>query len=310
MLGLATDDQQRVAVAQSLGALGALPSSIDASEQIVRLANALWVQQGIALKPSFTATMRDRFGAPVRGADFARNPKQAVDAIKAWASAQTNGHIPKVFEQLDPSTVVVLANALYAKLTWLFEANPNATTARPFTRADATIVQAPTMTLSVPHGAAETVNGIDMVSIPYRGDYEMVVAATPDPSALAALDRPLTGGFTLTVRMPRFESRSTFDLLTELRPILPNTFGSAPDLTGLGLSGVVVDQAVHKAWTKTDEKGTEGAAVTSIDIAASAPPPKTIVLDKTFTYIVRHRPTGLILFMGRVDDPNAPAPPG
>ena len=76
----------------------------------------------------------------------------------------------------------------------------------------------------------------------------------------------------------------------------------------MGLTGVFVDQAIHKAWTKTDEKGTEGAAVTAISIAASAPPPKEVVLDKPFTYIVRHRPTGLIVFMGRVDDPTAAVP--
>jgi serpin B len=132
VLGLAADDQQRIAVAQALAALGEIPPGTDPSEQVVRLANALWTQKGLPLKPAFTATMRDRFGAPVREVDFTANSAQAVDAINKWASEQTNGRIPKVFAQLDPTTVVVLANALYAKLTWLFEADPTKTANRSF----------------------------------------------------------------------------------------------------------------------------------------------------------------------------------
>lgn len=273
----------------------------------MKLANALWVQEGLTLKPSFTASMRDGFGAPVRNADFAGNPNEALAEINAWVSEQTNGRITKVFEQIDPATKVALANALYAKLTWLFEANPKATINRPFTRSDGTVVQVPTMVLGLPHGASEVVNGVEMTALPYRGDYEMVVAATADPKPLAGLDRPIAGEYSLTVRMPRFETRSAFDLKDELGAVLPLTFGPSPDLTAMGVLGGVAGN--HRAWTKTDESGTEGAAVTAITIAVSAPPPKEVVLARPFTYIVRHRPTGLVVFMGRVSDPSAPVPP-
>jgi serpin B len=307
LLGIDSADQQRAAVAQALAALGSLPDGFDPKEQVVKLANALWVQTGLTLKPSFTTAMRDGFGAPVRTVDFAGHPTEALAAINTWASEQTDGHINKVFEQIDPGTIVALANALYAKLTWRFEADPNATGNRPFTRPDGSVVQAPTMRLGVPHGASEVVNGVEMTAIPYRGDYEMVVAATADPRPLAALDRPIGGEYSLTVRMPRFETRSAFDLKAELGAVLPLTLGPHPDLTGMGLQdGWVAGN--HRAWTKTDESGTEGAAVTVMTIAVSAPPPKEVVLDRTFTYIVRHRPTGLVVFMGRVTDPTAPVP--
>lgn len=307
VLGIESTDQQRNAVTQALASLAMVPPNFDSQEQVVRVANALWVQKGLALKPSFVASMREGFGAPVRPIDFASSPGKATDAINSWASEQTFGHIPKIVDGVNPGTLVVLANALYAKLTWLFEADPQQTTTAPFTRSDRRVVQTPTMQLSVPHGAAETVEGVDMAAIPYRGDYEMVVAATGDPRLLGALDRPLIGEYSLSVRMPMFEARSSFDLLRELASLLPRTFGPTPDLSEMGVIGAV-DKAVHSAWTKTDEHGTEGAAVTVITVAASAPPPRTIVLDKTFTYIVRHKPTGLVVFMGRVDDPTAPVP--
>ena len=59
----------------------------------------------------------------------------AADAINAWTSTQTHGKIPKLFDDLDPSTVLVLANAVYFHADWQTKFNKAETRPGPFTTA-------------------------------------------------------------------------------------------------------------------------------------------------------------------------------
>ncbi len=54
-----------------------------------------------------------------------------------------------------------------------------------------------------------------------------------------------------------------------------------------------------------DEKGTEAAAVTSMDFLTSGPPEPDlrIVADRPFLWAITHQDTGSILFVGRLLDP-------
>ena len=54
---------------------------------------------------------------------------------------------------------------------------------------------------------------------------------------------------------------------------------------------------------RVDEEGTEAAAATGVSIGPSSAPP-TIVADRPFLFFIRDRPTGLVLFAGRVADPS------
>ena len=54
-----------------------------------------------------------------------------------------------------------------------------------------------------------------------------------------------------------------------------------------------------------DEAGTEAAAATVVTMRKGKAPGKPIefVADHPFVFVIRHRATGCILFMGRVADP-------
>ena len=62
----------------------------------------------------------------------------------------------------------------------------------------------------------------------------------------------------------------------------------------------------HRAFVKIDEKGAEAAAVTLPVAGAKDKGPGSLsefIADEPFLFFIRHDPTGLILFMGRVSDP-------
>ncbi len=70
---------------------------------------------------------------------------------------------------------------------------------------------------------------------------------------------------------------------------------------------VYINDVVQKTFVKVDEEGTEAAAVTAIPMRAlSMQKPKLIVFraDRPFMFMIRHVPSGCILFMGRVMRPS------
>jgi len=68
---------------------------------------------------------------------------------------------------------------------------------------------------------------------------------------------------------------------------------------------LAIEQVMHKAFINVDEEGTEAAAATSVAIAkvTAAESLKIFRADHPFVFLIRHNPTGSILFMGRIQNP-------
>jgi serpin B len=68
-----------------------------------------------------------------------------------------------------------------------------------------------------------------------------------------------------------------------------------------------ISAVIHKAFVAVDEEGTEAAAATAVLMSKNGMPhdnPKEFTADHPFVFMIRHRSTGAILFMGRVAEPN------
>ena len=61
--------------------------------------------------------------------------------------------------------------------------------------------------------------------------------------------------------------------------------------------------AYHKAYIAVNEEGTEASAATGI-VAGIVSLPKQMYVNTPFVYLIRHKQSGTILFMGRVTDPS------
>jgi len=69
---------------------------------------------------------------------------------------------------------------------------------------------------------------------------------------------------------------------------------------------LVIDKVIHKAFVEVNEIGTEAAAATAVivaEITSVGPPIPLFRADHPFLFLIRHNPTGSILFLGRVDNP-------
>jgi serpin B len=312
------------AVAPAAAALAcAIESHAAAGGNQLAIGNAIWGQQGMPFQPSFLSTLANGYGAPLQQVDFATDPGGATSTINQWVANQTQGAIPSLFHpgDLDASTRLVLANAVYFKGTWATAFDPSATRPRPFTLSDGTVVSTPTMTANVglSHGSGP---GFSVVELPYRGNQIAMDFLLPD-GALSALESSLTastllsalGSLSYQTKVQLFVPKFSFDTRVVLNPVLegmgmrdvfsPNT----ANLSGIdGRQDLYVSLAVQKAMVEVDEQGTVAAAATGTGVTATiAVLPTTITIDHPFLFLIRDTSTGSVIFMGRVEDPRAGA---
>lgn len=66
-----------------------------------------------------------------------------------------------------------------------------------------------------------------------------------------------------------------------------------------------ISKVKHKTFIEVNEKGTEAAAVTSVEIVVtSIEPSSQFIADRPFLFVIREKYTNSILFMGWVEDPS------
>jgi serpin B len=85
-------------------------------------------------------------------------------------------------------------------------------------------------------------------------------------------------------------------------------FSNQADFSGIAkVESLCIDRVVHKAFVEVDEEGTEAAAAAGVMMRPTAirvqPQAVTFRADHPFVYVIRHRDSGAILFMGRLADP-------
>ncbi|MCK4332236.1 MAG: hypothetical protein KAV40_01510, partial [Thermoplasmatales archaeon] len=70
-----------------------------------------------------------------------------------------------------------------------------------------------------------------------------------------------------------------------------------------------ISKVIHKAFIDVNEEGTEAAAATAVTMTTSinGDGSSRIVFDcnHPFMYLIQHKQTGTILFMGSINDPLA-----
>jgi serine protease inhibitor len=279
---------------------------------ILTVANGLFVQQGQPIGAPFLHTIAADYGAGVRTVDF--GSPQAADEINDWVKAQTADRIQKLFDSLDPSTKLVLANAVYLKADWASPFAGQPTTNAAFTTAAGKQIAVPTMRQTTSFEYLKT-DGWQAVALPYAGGTLAMwvivpTGATPladllTPATLSQISTGLhpTG---VTLSLPKWKSTTNLDLGTALQALgMHAAFSADADFSGIA-PGLFISQAVHRATITVDEWGTEAAAVTGLAMAAGAIMPQvTLDVDHPFAYAIVQQSTGAVLFEGSVADPTA-----
>lgn len=288
----------------------------------VRVSNGLWFDEEFVPDPGFLAANADYFGAAARKLDF-RAPG-APATINQWVSEETEGLIDGIIQEIDPAVVMYLINTLYFKADWQMPFDPAQTRDRTF-ETPSGAVETPFM-----HRTGDMTYFQDLgatgVALPYLDSSLAFFALLPDGGTtprdwLAAQDSTtlfatisrLSQQPTVMVdlALPAFEVRDEDSLLDELTQLgLGVAFDpGAADFSKMNESrarNVFISDVLHKTYIRVDEKGTEAAAVTSVEISLTSLPvvDQTMTLDHPFVYGVLDLSTGTPLFVGLLEDPS------
>jgi len=288
----------------------------------IQVANALWIQKGIHIRPQYLETTREHYGAGLKQTDFQASPAQARDDINLWVEENTNGRI----EDLIPAggvtslTRLILTNAIYFKGTWAKTFPEKNTRPLPFHLANGEEIEAPLMYQSLESSYAK-VKDLQILQLPYEGGQMSLILLLPERlDGLPDLENQLSSDNLskwiealerqeVRVYLPRFKMTTLFSLNQPLQEMgMAQAFqpGQA-DFSGInGKRDLLIDSVVHKAFVEVNEEGTEAAAATGVVMrTTSVRPAESPVFraDRPFLFFVRHEKTGLILFLGRLSDP-------
>jgi serpin B len=112
-----------------------------------------------------------------------------------------------------------------------------------------------------------------------------------------------------TIALPRLKLEYGIDLKQPLTKLgLRRTFDHTAEFTDVSDPGIFVDRTLHKAVVEVNEEGTVAAASTVVaapTLAIERGKPFNMIVDHPFFFAICDRPTGLILFLGIVQEPGA-----
>ena len=287
-------------------------------------ANSAWFDEGFSVDPLYLKRIESEMEAEAFVKDLDTNA--AREAVNAWVSGKTNGLIPSLLDQnMAKEAVLALINTLYFKAKWSDPFDANDTDEREFILKDGSRVSVPFLNeYRCDRGYIHT-DGAEGILRPYDDGKTAFLAlrATDGRSAqelAGTLDADLLAKYIasaketyMTLSMPRFTLDYGMTMNDALMALgLGRAFDqSLAEFGGMGKSefgNIYISKILQKVRIEVNEKGTEAAAATIVEMwAGSAMPvkePVVLTLDSPYVYAVVDLQTGIPLFIGCMDDPS------
>ena len=280
----------------------------------VNIANYIALNKDFSLNKDFAKTVGDSYQAGIESLDF-RSAKTTA-RINDWCKEHTDGMIPKIIDQVDPSAVSYLMNAIYFNGTWQdkFDAhNTKEENFRGYTRNIQKVqmmhqVKTFLYTENDMYKAVEQPYGNGTycmtVLLPNEGKSVKEMLSQLDAEKLAKLNDGMDYCM-VNLKLPKFKSELELplnDIISSLgAPAIFNP--SQANFSHFANGNFFVSKMLQKAKIEVSEQGTKAAAVTAAIMLTSMAPMQLrhvdFHADRPFVYLIQERQSGAILFMGQ-----------
>ena len=275
----------------------------------VKIADAVWVDNGLTLQEKFKNTVSDSFGAEVETVDFSAAEK-TCDVINSWCDKNTEGLIPKIItpDLINDNTGLCLTNSLYFESGWSGEPWNVSDTEESFGKIEKTKYMTCTGDRYYENDKAtafgrDYANGVSFIGIlpNDEGDFNL------EDLDIGGLLKSNPEYDEVDCKMPKlnFETSTVLnDMLSSLG--LDNLFSSNADFSGIAGQNVNVDTILQKTKLELDENGAKAAAVTAVTMECMSaavenePIIKIVELTRPFAFLIYDRSNDEILFIGKV----------
>jgi len=283
----------------------------------LEIANSLWSRQGAPIKEEYKTQTKEYFDAEVRELDFS-NP-EAVKIINSWIEVKTNNKIQDMLEYIPADAFMYLINAVYFKGSWKYEFKADDNVNEAFYKADGTTINVDYMRQKTNLEYFSN-DQFSSVKLPYTDTnfYMTFIVPNSGVEINEVMVELNADNYTLwnnqyhteevTVAIPKFKYEfGTREINIELESLgLKDAFKSTADFSKITDNTILISRVLHKAFIEVNEKGSEAAAATIIEmIETSAGPNESynLTANKPFIFAICHKKTNTLMFMGKVAVP-------
>jgi len=304
----------------------------------VLVSNSVWADRRVKdlIRPDYHKTIETYYGGAFHVENFSRKAS-VVKKVNALVDRNTRGMIKDIItpDDLTEQTRMILLNTLFFEAKWMHPFQAEATWPTPFYMfGDRTKrVQMMYQKNLFDYYSCEEDN-VHAVVLPYENDRFELVALMPIESGLdqgqAAMKSILAkigdkldswlsdpSPFETRLWLPKVDLTDSVRLGDTLAALgMPSAFSpETADFSGMfdypvqpdSPERFCIEKVIHKTALKMDEYSTKAAAATAVIAAGGAmplPQPENVFrADRPFLVLIRDNGTGLILFMGRINDP-------
>lgn len=281
----------------------------------LNIANYIALNKEFKLKKKFASTIADSYQGAVESLDFT-NP-ESTKRINGWCSEHTNNMIPTIIDQVEPSAVAYILNAIYFNGTWTDKFDKNNTKKEQFNGYTRDIMYVDMMHRNAKYYYRSN-DVYSAVTLPYgSGAYSMTVILPNEGKFITDLTKTLNADTIASLRrnmeeclvdlkLPRFTTEMKLPLKGIVAKLgAPSMFDATrADFSSFANGNVYVSEMLQKAKIEVSEEGTKAAAVTMgmVKLTSMRPQePRRVDFhcDRPFVYMIQDNYTGAILFMGQ-----------
>lgn len=283
------------------------------------------------LLPEYIDLLRKYYYSDLYSLDF-NDSKGTAKYINGWVEKRTNDRIKDLVtaEQIEDSNDgLVLVNAIYFKGKWMQKFDPAKTIKDSFytsstKKSPETAKTVQMMSIKGKFPYAE-LPGCKVLEMPYEDKDLAMLFVLPDeinymttsltPKAFEEWEKSLQ-----TKEVQAYIPRFKFEVKLEGLPDKLKQMGmidafdeNRADFTGIRRAGAGGDlyimDIIHKAFVEVKEEGTEAAAATAVIMATKSvavwdEPVPIFRADRPFLYMIVHKPTNTVLFLGKFNNPD------
>lgn len=308
-------------------ALKSLQEAIKESENEnleLKIANRIWGHEHLDETAEFQESSLTFYDTSIAKVDFKESYERAREEINGWVEEYTarkiKGFLPP--GAVNQDTRLALINAIYFKGTWLHAFKPEKTHhARFFTTSDReNVVEVEMMSRTSKHSYfVDKENNCKVIELPYSGDSVAMLLVLPNEiNGVSQLEQVINTEImsqwimslentTVKVSIPKFILSQHFELKEALSKlgIIDLFEPGIADLSGISsVESLYVSHVIHKAHIDVNERGTEAAAASGVVMQKrSLDMPPEFYANHPFLFIIYHKTSSAILFMGRVKKP-------
>lgn len=286
-------------------------------EASLKTANSIWLDKGkgMTIKDAYSKTLQNNYAAGVFDEDF--KLPSTLNKLNSWCDKNTDGMIPKLLDEINPSLSLMLLNALYFKAPWMEQFNEAMTKEKTFFGMKSNS-KVPMMSQKKHFNYAEY-EGCQIVVLPYNIEGRQIAMIVMLPSENINLNstfdrmtpemyREVKKDMTreeIVLSLPKFKANSFLALNNALKALgIRSAYSSSADFSKMTNSSVAVDDVIQKCVVDVNEQGSEAAAVTMIGVRMTCMPvyqePIVMNVNRPFAFAIVDMQTDNFLFMGKI----------